>query len=180
MDPRTLTFGQRRRLEQQLNATRDARIYRRTLAVLEVISGEPVQAVARRLQVNPRSVYNWLAAYDGDRRPDALADRDRSGRPTVFDQPQRDRLRDLLTQSPQARGYPDTTWTVPLLRQHLQEHAALNPSEDTLRRELRRLRYSWKRPRYRLDPDPERRGKKDADPPVYPAVAATERGSGPR
>lgn len=69
MDPRTLTYWQRRRLEQQLDSTPDARIYRRTLAVLEVTSGEPVPAVARRLRVSPRSVYNWLAAYDGERGP---------------------------------------------------------------------------------------------------------------
>lgn len=179
MDSLTLTYWQRRRLEQQLNSTHDARVYRRTLAVLEVTSGEPVASVARRLRVSPRSVYNWLAAYGDDHRPDALVDRDRSGRPTLLDQPQRDRLRDLLVRSPQDLDYPDTTWTVPLLRQRLQEHTAVTPSEDTLRRELRRLRYSWKRPRYRLDPDSELRGKKDADPQADPAVATSERGPRP-
>lgn len=173
MDSLTLTYWQRRRLEQQLNSTHDARVYRRTLAVLEVTSGEPVPSVARRLRVSPRSIYNWLAAYGDDHSPDALVDRDRCGRPTLLDQPQRDRLRDLLAKSPQDLGYPDTTWTVPLLRQHLQEHTAVKPSEDTLRRELRQLRYSWKRPRYRLDPDSELRGKKDADPQAYQAVAAS-------
>lgn len=179
MDPLTLSYWQRRRLEEQLTSTHDARVYRRTLAVLEVTSGEPVPSVARRLRVSPRSVYNWLTAYSADHSPENLADRDRSGRPTLLDQPQRDRLGDLLAQSPQDLGYPDTTWTVPLLRQHLQEHTALKPSEDTLRRELRRLRYSWKRPRYRLDPDSELRGKKDADPQVSQTVAASERGPGP-
>ena|SRR5438128_2271090 len=58
MDTLTLTFWQQRRLEQQLRSTHDARVYRRTLAILEVASGEAVSSVARRLRVTPRSVYH--------------------------------------------------------------------------------------------------------------------------
>jgi transposase len=173
MDILTLTYWQRRRLEQQMRSTHDARVYRRTLAVLEVASGESVPSVARRLRVTPRAVYHWVAAYGRDCDPAVLADADRSGRPTLFAQPHRDLLRALLAGSPQHHGYPDTTWSVPLLQSHLQRHAGLLASEDTIRRELWRLRYSWKRPRYRLDPDPELRGKKDAYPQAYQAVAAS-------
>src|SRR5258707_3451069 len=178
MDNLTLTYWQRRRLEQQLRSTHDARVYRRTLAVLEVASGQSVGSVASRLRVTPRTVYHWLAAYARDRDPAALADGDRSGRPTLLDQPQREQLLELLGKSPQDLGYPDTTWTVPLLGRHLQRHAGLLPSADTLRRELQRLRYSWKRPRYRLDPDPELRGQKDTHPQAHQAGATTERGPG--
>jgi transposase len=172
MDTLTLTYWQRHRLEQQLSSTPDARVFRRTLAVLDVASGKSVPSVAARLRVTPRAVYHWLAAYSRDRNPADLTDGDRPGRPTLFAQPQRDLLRDLLAKSPQEFDYPNTTWTVPLLRRHLQQHAGLQPSEDTLRRELWRLRYSWKRPRYQLDPDPELRGKKDAHPQAHPGVAA--------
>jgi transposase len=177
MDTLTLTYWQRRRLEQQLRSTHDARVYRRTLAVLEVASEESVPSVARRLRVTPRSVYHWLATYGRDHDPAVLADADRSGRPTKLAQPDRDLLRGLLTASPQDLGYPDTTWTVPLLQFHLQQHAGLHASEATIRRELWRLRYSWKRPRYRLDPDPEARGKKAAYPQAHQAVAAPQRGA---
>src|SRR5947209_2131810 len=163
MDPLTLTYWQRRRLEQQLRATHDARVYRRTLAVLEVASGESVPSVAHRLRVTPRAVYHWLAAYAADRSPAVLADGDRSGRPPLLSEFQRELLQEIVAGSPQDLGYPATGWTVPLLQQHLQ-HAGLRPSEDTIRRELQRLRYTWKRPRYRLEPDPEARGKKDTDP----------------
>jgi uncharacterized SAM-binding protein YcdF (DUF218 family) len=44
-------------------------------------------------------------------------------------------------------------------------------SDDTLRRELHRLRYTWKRSRYTLDPDPEFGGKKEAHPVEDPAIA---------
>lgn len=160
MDTPTLTYWQRRHLERQLHSTQEARVYRRTLAVLEVASGESVASVAARLRVTPRAVYNWLSAYLRDHDPAALEEGPRSGRPTLFVESQRSLLRGLLAESPQAHGYPDTTWTVPLLQFHLRQYARLSASEDTIRRELWRLRYSWKRPRYRLDPDPEARGKK--------------------
>ncbi len=178
METLTLTFRQRRHLERQLRCTHDARLYRRTLAVLEVASGEPVAAVALRLRVTPRSVYHWLTAYCRHHDPAALADADRAGRPTLLAPPERDLLRRLLDASPQDFGYPATTWTVPLLRRHLAEYANVLPSEDTLRREVRRLRYSWKRPRYRLDPDPELRGKKDAYPQGYQGDATSHRRAG--
>jgi transposase len=179
MDTLTLTFWQRRRLEQQLQSTHDARVYRRTLAVLEVASGEPVASVARRLRVTPRAVYHWLATYAGDRRPADLADGDRSGRPTLLTPPQRELLRQLLAGSPQDLGYPASVWTVPLLQEHLQRYTGCRPSDGTLRRELRGLGYTWKRPRYRLDPDPERRGKKETHPGAAASAAAAQRGAGP-
>lgn len=81
MESLTLTFSQQRRLEQQLHSTLDARVYRRTLAILEVAAGETVSSVARRLRVSPRAVYHWLASYAQDHSPGALEDRDRTGRP---------------------------------------------------------------------------------------------------
>jgi transposase len=173
MDTLTLTHWQRRRLEQQLRSTHDARVYRRTLAVLDVADGEAVSSVARRLRVTPRSVHHWLAAYTRDRDPAALSDRCRSGRPTLLAPPQRGLLRELLAGSPQDLGYPAAVWSVPLLQWHLQQHTGLRPSDDTLRRELQRLDYTWKRPRYRLEPDPEAGGKKEAGPQAHQAVAAS-------
>jgi transposase len=175
----TLTSWQRRRLEWQLRETRDARVFRRTLAVLEVAQGEPVCAVARRLRVTPRVVYYWLGAYTQGHEPDALRDRDRAGRPGLLNQEGRGQLLELLRCSPQDLGYFATEWTLPLLQEQL-ARSGWHLSEDTLRRELDRLDYSWKRPRYALDPDPEFRGKKAAPPPTDQATATAQRGVGGR
>lgn len=173
MDTLTLTYWQRRHLERQLRSTRDARVYRRTLAVLGVAQGEPVASVARRLRVTPRAVYHWVATYGRDHAPDALADRDRSGRPRLLTPSDRERLCELLGHSPQEMGYFAAQWTVPLLRESLTRRTGRAFSDDTLRRELRRLRYTWKRSRYTLDPDPEFGGKKEAHPAPNPAIAGT-------
>jgi transposase len=176
----TLTTWQRRRLEQQLRDTPDARVYRRTLAVLDVAQGQSVATVARRLRVTPRVVYCWVEAYAQGHDPDALRDSDRCGRPNLLTQEDRDRLLDLLKHAPQELDYDATEWTVGLLQQHLARCTGKHLSADTLRRELHRLDYAWKRPRYVLDPDPELRGKKEAHPPADQAVAAAQRRAGRR
>lgn len=172
MDTLALTYWRGRHLERQLRSTRDSRVYRRTLAVLDVARGEPVASVARRLRVTPRAVYHWGATYSRDRAPDSLADRSRSGRPRLLTPSSRERLRELLGRSPQEMGYFAAQWTVPLLREHLAHRAGRPLSDDTIRRELQRLRYTWKRSRYTLDPDPEFGGNKEADPAAHPAAAA--------
>lgn len=179
MDTITLTAWQRRRLQQQLQSARDARLYRRTLAVLDVARGEPVASIARRLGVTPRAIYYWLDCYCQNRDPRALQDRDRPGRPTLITEADGDLLRGLLLgQSPQKLGYFATEWTVPLLQDYLARHTGRRTSDDTIRRELRRQGFVWKRSRYALDPDPELRGKKAAASSANPAPAAPQRRPG--
>jgi transposase len=177
MNSLTLTAWQRRRLQRQLETTPDARLYRRTLAVLEVGRGKPVAAVARALGVTPRSVYYWVDAYAQAHDPLALRDDHRPGRPRLWAEEYRDELPQLLGQSPQDLGYAAADWTVPLLQEHLEHCTGRRLSDDTIRRELQRQRYVWKRSRYVLDPDPELE-KKTADPPPDPAFAASERPAG--
>jgi transposase len=174
MDPIILTVWQRHRLQRQLRAAHDARLYRRTLAVLEVCRGEPVAAVANRLGVTPRAIYYWIGSYTRDHDPQTLRDRDRPGRPALLTERDRDLLRELLLdQPPQELGYFATEWTVPLLQEHLAHCTGQRPSDDTVRRELERQGFVWKRSRYVLDPDPELRGKKAAAALAAPPFAAS-------
>jgi transposase len=173
MDSITLTAWQRRRLQQQLRVAHDARRYRRTLAVLEVCRGEPVATVASRLGVTARAIYYWIGSYLRDYDPQTLRDRDRPGRPALLTERDRHLLRELLLdQSPQELGYFASAWTVPLLQEHLAHCTGQRPSDDTVRRELERQGFVWKRCRYVLDPDPELRGKKAAAALANPAFAA--------
>src|SRR5436190_23145576 len=64
-----LTSWQRRRLRRQLAETRDARLYRRTLAVLEYDRGRPAAEVARMLGVARQSVHIWVEATRKARQP---------------------------------------------------------------------------------------------------------------
>ena len=169
-----LTSWQRSRLRRQLAETRDARLYRRTLAVLEFDRGRSAADIARMLGVTRKAVYDWVAAYTQARDPAALADEAGRGRPALLGEDDEHLLEALLALSPQDLGYPQVTWTVPLLRHALDCITGVRVSDDTLRRALRRLDYVWKRPRYDLVPDDERE-KKTAHPRPHPAPAAAHR-----
>jgi len=173
-----LTSSQRQRLRRQLAQTLDARLLRRTLAVLEFDSGRPVAEIADLLGVTRQSVYNWVEAYRRGRDPAALQDAEGRGRPPALDEDAEHLLEALLPLSPQDFGAPHANWTVPLLRDLLGYLLDRRLSDDTLRRTLHRLDYVWKRPRYDLVPDPERE-KKTPHPPANPGLAAAQRRAGP-
>ena len=167
----TLTTAQRAALEAQQQGTHDARVLRRTQAVLWVASGHPGPAVAALLRVTPQSVYGWLARYRRTPHPEGLADQPRSGRPPRLGRRERARLPRLLAHSPERYGYHQTAWTVALLHGHLQRHTTPAFSPRTVRRHLHALGYRWKRPRYVLanrDPDRERKNpdSSSARPPA--------------
>jgi transposase len=159
MIPLKLTRWQRLRLQRQLQDTSDARVYRRTLAVLEASRGQSVVQIAQSLNVTRQSVYNWIASYAEACDPEVLIDADRSGRPSFWTEELRGLLRWLFAQSPDQLGYFAVNWTVPLLQEQLEHQTGYWLAEDTIRRELDRLGYVWKRSRYILDPDPQREKK---------------------
>jgi transposase len=169
-----LTSWQRHRLRRQLAGTEDVRLFRRTLAVLELDHGRSVADIARMLGVTRQTVYNWVEAYAGEHDPAALEDRRGHSYQPVLDEDAEHLLEALLGLSPQDVGYPHTSWTVPLLREALEIATGQQVSADTVRRALRRLDYVWKRPRYDLEPDPARE-KKTAHPPANPGLAAPQR-----
>lgn len=78
------TSWQRRCLRSQLRHTLDARVCRRTLAVLEVDRGRSIAQVAQMLGVTRQSVYNWLASYGTAHDAAALVDAPRGGRPRLW------------------------------------------------------------------------------------------------
>jgi transposase len=174
-----LSSRQRTRLEKQLQSTRDVRLYRRTLAVLEFARGRSVTEIARTLRVSRPSVYRWIERYRESSDAEALQDDERSGRPPAWTDDCAEWLRSFLKRSPAELGYFAANWTVPLLRDPLQMCTGQLFSDDTIRRALKQLDYVWKRPRYVLAPDPDRE-KKKSDSPQNSAVAAKWRVVGGR
>jgi transposase len=117
-------------------------------------------------------VYYWVEGYAQRHDATDLRLEDRPGRPTLWTEEARALLQQLLASTPTDRGYYAVNWTVPLLQEELRHGTGNRFSDDTIRRELRRLGYVWKRPRYLLDPDPELE-KKTADSPANSEFAAS-------
>jgi transposase len=150
-----LTSWERRLLRRQRGETLDARVLRRTLAVLEFDRGRSAAEIAELLGVTRQSIYNWLQAFRQDRQPKTLQDKSGRGRPRAIDEEEEHLLESLLASSPQHYGYPHANWTVALLQEALAFATETRGSLSTLRRTLWWLNYVWKRPRYDLLPDPK-------------------------
>ncbi len=173
------TGWERHRLREQLKETQDARVYRRTLAVLEISRGESIVQVAQTLNVTRQSVHNWIASYAQAYDPHALQDEPRPGRPTFWTEDHEALLRWLMEHTPDEFGYFAVNWTVPLLQEEWEHGTGLRLSDETVRRGLQGLGYVWKRGRYELEPDPELE-KKTPDSSSYSSFAAAERAVGGR
>src|SRR5437016_1557505 len=114
-----LSAVEQRRLEQQLQQTADAGLFRRTLAVLEAAAGRPVTEIARVLRTSRVSIYGWVACFEQARDPACLADHRGGNHPTVWTDDLVAVLTASLRRRPEEFGYQAVEWTVPLLREHL-------------------------------------------------------------
>jgi transposase len=154
-----LTPQQRFRLREQLHDTNHAGVLRRTLALLQLDAGHSFAEVAAELCVDQRSVRRWLDRYLLAPTPRALLDHRGHAHVTAWDDELLAVLRSALEQAPAHWGYTALEWTVPLLQEHLARWDGQEWSDTTIRRQLHRLGYVWKRPRYVLIPDPQRARK---------------------
>lgn len=177
MSEAKLSKRERREIREILRQVRDARHYRRLLAILEHDAGTPIVDIARQLNVSRQSIHSWVARHHQQRRVDDLCDAPRCGRPARADEAFDVVLRTLLMLSPGRFGYHATHWTVSLLRDQLRRNLEQDYSDDTIRRNLHRLGYVWKRPRYVLAPDPQREKKKPAAARTW-QLAASQHGAG--
>jgi transposase len=172
-----LAPSQRRQVSARLRATDDASYGRRLLAILALDEGEPVSEVAERLGVTRQTVYNWVRTFEAGGGATALEDRYGGGRPTVWTGELEALLLAALRQRPDQLGYPGPNWTIRLLQEYLEKGSGRRLSDDTIRRQMRRLDYVWKRSRYVLPPDPERE-KKTRHPSAAEGPAPAERAPG--
>jgi transposase len=147
-------------IAQCLEEAHDPVVRHRLAAIGAVACGNTVAEVSRWFDVSRQTLYNWMErlARSGF-SPNSLALSPRPGRPPQW-QPRFDAvLASALAQSPLELGFKSRQWTVRLLQGHLLLSLGQNFSPDTLRRQVRRLGYSWKRPRIVLASDPDREKK---------------------
>lgn len=152
----SFTEADRQRLRQALEEAKQARLYRRILAVLLVAEEQPISEAAEHVRADARSVRRWRDRYLERHEPHDLADAPRPGRPPKANALKPEVVAEVLRTDPRGLDYASTTWTVPLLRRHL-ARLGHHLSERTLRRRLHAFGYRWKRPRYRYGSRPTRR-----------------------
>jgi len=146
-----LSPDDRTALERCAATTRDVRALKRAQALLWLLDGETVSAVARRLRVPRQTIYNWCAMYQAratEPFAQRLTDRPRQ-RPGERGTGAQAHIAQVIDQPPGAFGYDVPIWTTPLLQDYL-AGLGITISTRQIRRILRALQYRYKRPRYRL------------------------------
>lgn len=146
-----LTAGERRSLEAIVSRPDDVHQLKRAQGLLAVADGEPVVHIAKRLQVDRSTVYEWVHRFRerSEAVAERLLDRHRSGRPDDLFQQLLARIPELMETSPGEFGYRHAEWTAGLLQAQLSAEGR-DASEGSVRRALHQLGYRWKRPRYVL------------------------------
>jgi transposase len=153
MFPVNLSSHERRSLEQVLNHTPDATVYKRAQALLWLDHGESVADVADQMGVSRQAIYQWIEIYYTRNIKDLatrLAAGERSGRPITVKGIIDPWLDEVIDHDPRLFGYNSTVWTAPLLVRYLDEFLKLHASVPSVKLSLARLKIGWKHPRYRL------------------------------
>lgn len=155
-----LTASERKRLQRRLHEAAEVSEYRRIVALLAIADGVPAAEVSQWLGVTRQCIYQWRERFrSAPGCPSCLLNRPRSGRPPLWDEEAVAVLQTAIQQLPDELGYPALNWTVGLLQEHMEACLYWRPSEESLRDQLHRIGYVWKRPRYVLEPDPQRERK---------------------
>jgi transposase len=163
---RPLTLAEQQVLAAGLRSTSSFTL-RRCQILLASQRGQQARQIADQLGCGEQTVRNAL--HEFHRRGLAAL----QPRPTVahhrphavFDAARRERLRDLLHQSPRTFGYPSSLWTLPLVAQ-VAYAEGLTPrpvSGEAIRQALQHLRVGWKRAKHWItSPDPAYVKKKNS------------------
>jgi transposase len=153
MTPFKLHRHELRALKQLLRHTPDATAFRRAQALLWLDGGEPVAAVAARLEVSRQVIYQWVDIF---RRHDPaevalrLAAGTRSRRPPTVQGIIDPLIDEAIDHDPRTYDDNSTVWTAPLLAPYLADHHGLVASVPSVKLAIARLKITWKRPRHLL------------------------------
>jgi transposase len=130
------------------------RVALRAQMILLSARGFSAQEIAEIQGASDVTVYKWLGRFDED-GPAGLYDQEREGRPPKLDEEAEEEIERVIEEPPTEEGYTASRWTAPRLARHLEKELGVEVHPETVRRALRRLQFSWKRPRRKLPPDPD-------------------------
>ncbi|VEN74474.1 conserved hypothetical protein [Candidatus Desulfarcum epimagneticum] len=117
----------------------------KALMVLMSADRRSVSEISRLLRRHPHTVRDWLKRYKNKGLP-GLSRKFSPGRPDEKRQKVKERIKEILADPPLSYGYVDNVWTVALIAFEIKKSLKLKVSGDTVKRALKNLGYSYKRP----------------------------------
>jgi transposase len=121
--------------------TRDANQARRRLALAAVCDGMDREDAARIGGMDRQTLRDWVHRFN-EQGPDGLVNRKPSGRPSKLSDEQKEELRQLVEAGPDPRTHGVVRWRCVDLKRVLGERFAVDLSEVSLGRALKKLGFS--------------------------------------
>ncbi len=154
---------QKKELLSFMKSTRDKEEYRRAYAIKQKMEGMSYRTIAKDIDVNYRSVYDWINNYrkfglDGIRNK-----RNNGGRrPVISTAKNKEMIKDIvLNQSPTAFGHLKNTWSIRLLATYLTSLLGINVSRMQTWRIVHDLGIVYKQPKLGLEKGDDYEEKKE-------------------
>jgi transposase len=135
-------------LRRLTRTDRDPRVRHRADALLLLAHGRSVEDAAHAMGCCPKRIRVWRRRFLAEGRT-GLADRPRSGRPSLLDDDATALLETAVAGSALDYGYPVTTWTIADLAD-LRAERGWSVSRATVSRTLQKMGYRYRRPRHDL------------------------------
>lgn len=134
--------------------SREVTTFRRLTVIIAAFQGQSISELSRIFRVSRSTIHNWLRRYQKGRTAESLVRWSGSGRIAKWEDVQERVVVEALDSYPVEWGYSSYAWTSSIIGRHLWIMTGVKFSPHTIRRKLKELGYSWKRPRYLLLPDP--------------------------
>ncbi|MCX7608879.1 MAG: IS630 family transposase [Anaerolineales bacterium] len=133
-------------LERAIRSDKRPEVRQRSTAIRLLLLGKSPREVAEVLAVSLPTVYNWRARWRLGGL-EALANRPKSGRPSVADEVYCRVWEDTLEKEPAELGYEFALWTVERLKAHLEQATGKRMSANRLRVVIHKQGYVYRRPK---------------------------------
>ena len=165
---------ERQRLESARDAATDAKYRDRCRAILWSAEGKAVPEIAEQLDVHRTTAQRWLKDYlrfglDG------LEIGKSTGRPPKVDQEVEAVILRAVHENPLDLGYAFSRWTASTMTAHVARETHVHVHPGTIRRAMKRLQLSYKRPKLSLkhkqDKVARRKAKRARDKAIKEAIA---------
>src|SRR6185437_5658153 len=134
----------------QAYANHTPRLIRRIHALLELVDGKSVFEVAELLGIGEQTVRDWCHAFVL-KGAQSLFYHPHPGRPAKLTDTQRQELRALLLDGPQASGYPTACWTTALIADLIHLRFKVEYAPRYLSQLLDALGFSYQKAKFTSD-----------------------------
>lgn len=153
------TLDRLKRLRREAHADKEPRVALRIQGIMLSLEKRSTVEIARLLKVHRSRVYAWINAWN-EYREEGLLEGHRSGRPSMLNEEEKERLEDIVDSGPVAYGFHTGVWTSPMIAQVIQEEFDVHYHPGHVRKLLKQMGFSVQRPTTRLiRADPRKQNK---------------------